>query len=199
MDSPPTYGTRMQPYPNIGKLILASGSPRRRELLGSLGVEFTVEVPDIDESPKPGEAPSAFAERIAEEKALAIPIAPGTTVISADTVVVLDYTILGKPSNPPHAEEMLKALSGKNHEVITAVCVRNSDKCRVFAVCTEVAFRTLTDAEIGNYVASGCPMDKAGAYAIQGGAAHMVRSINGSYTNVVGLPLCELHEALNSF
>ena len=112
---------------------------------------------------------------------------------------MLDGRILGKPRNEDHAVEMLSNLSGKIHEVITGVCIRNRAASRVFSVSTEVVFRELTQPEIASYVASGCPMDKAGAYAIQGGAAHMVCAINGSYTNVVGLPLSELHKALLSF
>jgi septum formation protein len=138
----------MPPYPDLHAVILASASPRRRELLKTLGIDFSV--------------------------------------------------ILGKPANEAHAFEMLSGLSGKVHEVITAVCVKRGPQCRVISVSTEVVFRTLAPEEITAYIASGCPMDKAGAYAIQGGAAHMVRAINGSYTNVVGLPLCELHEMLIS-
>lgn len=189
----------MQAYPNIGRMILASASPRRRELLASLGVDFAVLVPEIDETPRSDEAPVDFAERLAAEKAGAVPCDPETTVIAADTIVVLENRILGKPSDAQDAFEMLNSLSGRRHEVITAVCVKHPARTVVFSVSTSVAFRSLAPAEITAYIASGCPMDKAGAYAIQGGAAHMVRSINGSYTNVVGLPLCELHETLASF
>lgn len=188
----------MQNYPKIGKLILASASPRRRELLGSLGLEFEVRVPDIDESLKEGEAPRNFAERLAEEKSAAITADAGATLVAADTIVVLGDTILGKPHDEEHAFEMLSDLSGKTHEVITGVCVRRGSSANVFSVATKVVFRSLEKAEIIRYIASGCPMDKAGAYAIQGGAAHMVKEIRGSYTNVVGLPLCEVHEALTS-
>lgn len=178
-------------------LILASASPRRRELLASLGVEFRVVVPQIDETPLPGEKPRAFAERLAEEKACAVEA--GGLVIAADTIVVQNGTILGKPTDAAHAAKMLGGLSDNRHEVITGVCVKNTARTMVFSVVTEVAFRVVDRLEIEAYVASGDPMDKAGAYAIQKGAAHMVRSIKGSYTNVVGLPLCELHEALLSF
>jgi len=189
----------MNRYPNIGKVVLASASPRRRELLDSLGLEFTVEVPQIDESLLPGEAARPFVERLALGKAKAIAADPGTVLIAADTIVVQGGAILGKPASEAHAFEMLAKLSGQIHEVITGVCVRRDTLCRVFSVATEVVFRRLEEDEIRAYIASGCPMDKAGAYAIQGGAAHMVRAIRGSYTNVVGLPLCELHEALISF
>jgi septum formation protein len=190
---------RMQPYPKIGRLVLASASPRRRELLASLGVTFTVQVPEIDETPREDEHPRTLAERLATEKAAALPAEPDTTVIAADTLVVLGGIVLGKPGNAAQAAEMLSSLSGQRHEVITGVCVRRMDRCVVFSVSTEVLFRTLSRTEIEAYIASGCPMDKAGAYAIQGGASHMVRAITGSYTNVVGLPLCELHETLASF
>ena len=189
----------MPAYPHLGSIVLASASPRRRELLTSLGVEFTVLVPAIEEIAQPGETPPAFAERLASEKAAAVSADPETTIIAADTIVVQDGNILGKPSDEAHAAEMLSSLSGKTHEVITGVCIRKKAGSRIFSVSTAVEFRELTQAEIADYVNSGCPMDKAGAYAIQGGAAHMVRAINGSYTNVVGLPLCELHKALVSF
>ena len=179
------------------QLILASASPRRRELLASLEVGFRVVIPEIDETPLPGEKPRAFVERLAEEKACAVD-ADGT-VVAADTIVVQNDTILGKPTDAAHAREMLSSLSGKMHEVVTGVCVKSAARTVVFSVATEVAFRTLTADEIARYIATGEPMDKAGAYAIQGGAAHMIRSIQGSYTNVVGLPLCELHETLLSF
>lgn len=178
-------------------LILASASPRRSELLASLGVAFRVIAPEIDETPLPGEKPRPFAERLAEEKACAVE-AEGI-LIAADTIVVQNNALLGKPTDAAHAYEMLASLSGKAHEVITGVCVKSAAQTVVFSVVTEVVFRVLEPEEIEAYVASGDPMDKAGAYAIQGGAAHMVRSINGSYTNVVGLPLCELYDALLSF
>lgn len=189
----------MQNYPEIKTMILASASPRRRELLESLGCRFTVQKPDIDETPRPGERPGPFAERLAKEKAEAIPCDADTVLIAADTIVVQGTTILGKPLDEAHAYEMLSGLSGRTHQVITGVCVRKGTRSSVFSVTTQVIFRPLKKAEIISYIASGCPMDKAGAYAIQGGAAHMVKAINGSYTNVVGLPLCELHEVLISF
>lgn len=190
--------TCMKDYPQIEKLVLASASQRRRDLLSSLGVEFTVQVPEINENLLENEALVRFAERLAGDKSEAVPVEPGTTIIAADTIVVLDHTILGKPSSEDDAFQMLTNLSGKHHEVITAVCVKHGERTVLFSVSTEVVFRSLTSTEINTYIASGCPMDKAGAYAIQGGAAHMVRAINGSYTNVVGLPLCELHETLTS-
>jgi len=178
------------------RILLASASPRRRELLSQLGYAFEVAVPEIDETPLDGEKPRTFAERLAEEKAHAV--AWDGIVIAADTIVVLNDRILGKPTSDSHAREMLQLLSGNEHEVVTAVCVRGNGHNIVFSVATRVTFRNLTDEEIDAYIATGEPMDKAGAYAIQGGAAHMVRSIAGSYTNVVGLPMCELHESLAS-
>ncbi len=189
----------MSLYPNISALILASASPRRRELLASLGLDFTIQTPEIDETPRADELPRSLAERLASEKAEAVRYGPEETVIAADTIVLLEGCILGKPSDEQHALEMLTRLSGKSHQVITAVCIRSAQKSTVFSVSTEVLFRSLMHEEIERYITTGCPMDKAGAYAIQGGAAHMVRAIKGSYTNVVGLPLCELHEALLSF
>lgn len=189
----------MQNYPTIRTLVLASASPRRRELLASLGLNFTIQIPEIDETPKPDEPPRTFAERLAAEKAAAIPADSDTVLIAADTIVVHNHLILGKPRNEAEAFSMLSGLSGDTHEVISAVCVRRGNRVCVFSVSTEVTFRTVEQSEIEAYIKSGCPMDKAGAYAIQGGAAHMVSSIKGSYTNVVGLPLCELHQTLTSY
>ena len=178
-------------------LILASASPRRRELLATLGIDFVVRIPEVDESLNPGEAPRSFAERLAREKAAAV--ACNGVVIAADTIVVHAGKILGKPSEMSEARGMLTTLSGQAHEVITGVCVAGATRVEVFSVVTKVKFRQLTDLEIAAYVATGEPMDKAGSYAIQGGAASMIRTIEGSYTNVVGLPLCELYEVLVSF
>ena len=189
----------MQNYPNIGKLILASASPRRRELLASLGLDFEVRVPDIAEDLNPGEAPRHFAERLAAEKAAEIKAEPDAIIIAADTIVVLGEQILGKPTDDRAAFEMLSALSGQAHEVITGFCVKKGARIEVRSIVTKVIFRTLENDEIERYIATGCPMDKAGSYAIQDGAAPMVKEIQGSYTNVVGLPLCELHELLISF
>ena len=189
----------MQNYPNIGKLVLASASPRRRELLASLGLEFEISVPNIEESSLPNEQPRDFVERLAREKAAAIQADDETVLIAADTIVVQGNRILGKPVDEAEALDMLSGLSGQSHEVITGVCIQKGLSVNVFSVSTHVIFRTVDKQEIIRYIASGCPMDKAGAYAIQGGAAHMVKEIRGSYTNVVGLPLCEVHELLASF
>lgn len=180
------------------KLILASGSPRRQEMIAGLGMEFEIKVPDVDESVRPGERPLAYAERVAADKARAVLAGPDEVILAADTIVVFGEQILGKPQDEQHAREMLQALSGRTHEVITGFCLRSQDKEVVKTVSTEVQFMTLSEMEIAHYVASGEPMDKAGSYGIQGGAAYMVRRIDGSYSNVVGLPLCEVIESLRT-
>lgn len=182
-----------------GRIVLASASPRRLELLASAGVEFEVFASDIPEEPTPGEAPADFSLRLARDKAVAAAArVEGRWFIGADTIVVCDGEIMGKPADGADAVRMLKKLSGVPHEVITAYAIY--DKARDGLLCrpvvTKVFFKGLRDEEIAAYVATGCPMDKAGAYAIQGGAAYMVERIDGSYTNVVGLPLCEVVEDL---
>ena len=181
------------------KIILASASPRRRELLALISPDFDVLVSGIDETALPNEAPQTFAERMATEKAAALELPPDTLIIAADTVVTIHEQILGKPESAQAAIDMLTLLSDKSHHVITGVCIRTPVNFRTFSVSTEVTFRALAPSEIEAYVSTGCPMDKAGAYGIQGGAAPFVRSIHGSYTNVVGLPLCELSEALSHY
>lgn len=185
---------------NEPEIVLASASPRRAELLSLAGIVFRTAPADIPEEPRPDEEPAAYALRLSEEKALesASLEKSGRFFIGADTIVVLDGLIMGKPSDSTDAVAMLKKLSGRTHEVITAYTVldRTSHKKISRAVCTEVVFAPLGLADIERYVYTGCPLDKAGAYAIQGGAAHMVKEIRGSYTNVVGLPTCELRETL---
>jgi len=178
------------------KLILASSSPRRAELLRQAGLDFEIIVPQIDEAPLPGEAPDAFVCRTAREKAESLP-ANSAVILAADTAVVDRVRILGKPVDSEDAKEMLRSLSGRTHEVMTGVCIRFPKKTVCFHVETRVTFRALSEKEITDYVASGEPMDKAGSYAIQGGAAKMVRRVEGSYSNVVGLPLCEVMEILD--
>ena len=179
-------------------LVLASSSPRRRELLSLLGIPFEVIKPEIDEVPHPAETPPAFAERVAEEKALWVRQRVGREplVVAADTIVVLDDAILGKPADADEAAQMLASLSGRSHEVMTGTCLVRHETLVTDVVVTEVQFRELPRAEIEAYVQSGEPMDKAGAYGIQGAACGMVRAIRGSYTNVVGFPLCEITEQL---
>ena len=177
------------------KLILASGSPRRATLLRGAGLDFEIIVPDIDETPLPDEAPDAYVMRTAREKAESIEAADAV-ILAADTAVVDGNRILGKPADADDAAGMLRALSGRTHDVMTGVCLRLSDRTECFHIETRVTFRNLSEEEITAYVAGGEPMDKAGAYAIQGGAEKMVRRVEGSYSNVVGLPLCEVIERL---
>jgi len=179
------------------KLILASGSPRRSELLQQAGLNFEIIVPDIDETPLPAETPAEFVCRTAREKAESIS-ADGSVILAADTAVIDGDRILGKPLNAEDAVAMLRSLSGRTHEVMTGVCIRFLGQTVCFHVETRVTFRNLSEEEIADYVATEEPMDKAGAYAIQGGAAKMVRRVEGSYSNVVGLPLYEVIETLEN-
>lgn len=182
-------------------IVLASASPRRVELLQSAGITVSVQPSGIDESLLPNEAPEAHVMRLAKDKALDVAkLGKGRFFIGADTIVVSEDEIMGKPLDARDAERMLRKLSGKAHQVITGFSVIDalSDTNITTAVKTQVFFKELRDDEIHSYIASGCPFDKAGAYAIQGDAAHMIRKIEGSYTNVVGLPLCEVVEALRT-
>lgn len=186
---------------NHDRIVLASASPRRTELMTLAGIEFSVVPADICEDVLPGEAPTDHVIRLSREKATVVAkTSDGRFFIGADTIVVLDGAILGKPVDAADALRMLSGLSDRDHEVITGFTV--FDKANgVYisrSVSTEVTFKKLEEKEIAAYIASGCPMDKAGAYAIQGGAVHFVRSINGSYTNVIGLPMTELYEMLQT-
>jgi len=181
------------------EVILASASPRRSELLESAGIAFQVVPGEIDESPLPGELPADHVQRLSREKAIDVAErTEGRYFIGADTIVVCDGEIMGKPKDSADAFRMLRKLSGIPHEVITGYTVydKKRDGFLTAAVTTKVYFKSLRDEEIDAYIATGCPFDKAGAYAIQGGAAYMVRKIDGSYSNVVGLPLCEVVETL---
>jgi len=181
-------------------LILASASPRRRELLQQIGVQFRVQVADIDETPQAGETPAAYVARLALGKAQKVAAAnPGCVVLGSDTTVVLDDEILGKPENADDAARMLAALAGRRHQVMTAVALVKDDQQRVQTVITNVHFAPLTAAQITAYVATGEPADKAGAYGIQGLGAVLVDAIEGSYSNVVGLPLTETAAMLQEF
>lgn len=183
-------------------IVLASASPRRREILATLGIPFRVELADIDESTVPGEPADRYVVRLAREKALAVAerVAPGPCVLAADTSVVVDGAILGKPHDDDDARRMLRALSGRPHEVLTGVAVlATADRSWTHrCVATEVFFRALDEGEIDRYVASGEGRDKAGGYAIQGLGMGLVREIRGSYTNVVGLPAAEVVELLRA-
>lgn len=185
--------------PNHGTIILASASPRRSELMALAGIGFSVVPADIDEAVLPGEEPSEHVMRLSREKADAVAdTTSGRFFIGADTVVVLDGGIMGKPADDAEAFRMLSALSGRSHEVVTGFSVfdKVSGIHLTRSVCTEVTFKELSAGEIRAYIATGCPLDKAGAYAMQGGAVHFIRTICGSYTNVIGLPMTELYEAL---
>lgn len=178
------------------QLILASQSPRRQELLKLFGVPFRVEAADIDESMDKTARPFDEVARVSLCKALAVARDADDVVIAADTIVVCAGRVLGKPKSAQEAAQMLRLLSGRDHQVMTGVSVlRGTRKC-VFTEVTDLHFRTLSDAEIDRYVRSGEPMDKAGAYGIQGGAALFCEKIHGDYYNVMGLPVCRLGTVL---
>lgn len=182
-------------FRNLAPLILASASPRRREMLASLGLDFRVEAADADERVQAGEGSRAFVVRVAQDKAMLVADRhPGVWVLGADTVVVLDGDILGKPVDAEDAVVMLKRLVGREHEVWTGFCLYragdDAPHCR--AVKTDVRFAELPDPVIRAYVRSGDPLDKAGGYGIQSLGGFMVAGIRGSYSNVVGLPLAEV-------
>lgn len=179
-------------------LILASQSPRRKALLEQLSVPFTIRVADIDETMDASLPPQQEVARVSRNKAFAVPRTPADVVISADTIVVCGNQVLGKPKDEADAYRMLRLLSGNCHQVMTGVTVLKADACQSFTEITDIYFRELTEAEIRRYIASGEPMDKAGAYGIQSGAASFVRRLEGDYYNVVGLPLCRLWQTLVS-
>jgi septum formation protein len=170
-------------------LVLASQSPRRRELLGCAGIPFVVRPAIVDEARIGEEDPGEHVCRLAREKAQAVACAPGEIVLGADTVVAIDGDVLGKPSDPEDAARMLRRLSGRTHEVVTGICLRTSNRLILDKESTRVRFVRLSEEEIAAYAASGEPMDKAGAYAIQGRASRFVDRIEGCYFNVVGLPV----------
>ncbi len=177
-------------------LILASQSPRRRELLGLFHIPFTVRVADIDETMDPLANPADEVARVSLAKAQAISCSPGDVVIAADTIVVLGSRVLGKPADPEDAAAMLRALSGRDHQVMTGVTVMRDGRYLTHTEITDIHFRPLCDSEIARYVATGEPMDKAGAYGIQGGAALFAEKMAGDYYNVMGLPVCRLWQML---
>jgi len=177
-------------------LVLASASPRRRALLQGLGVAFEAVAPGVDESVRAGEPPRDYVLRVAVEKAAqGARLRPGALVLAADTSVVLEDRILGKPSGEAEAREMVRALSGRRHSVLTGVALDGAAKAAA-VVETAVWFRPLAEAEIAWYASTGEPLDKAGAYAIQGAGGVLVQRIEGSASNVVGLPLAETAELL---
>lgn len=174
-------------------LVLASNSPRRKEILTAAGIPFVSRAPNIAEQRRPNERPLAYVRRLAEEKAYAIPISPGEIILAADTTVVFQEQILEKPRDQADALRMLRLLSGHEHRVITGICLRTADAKIIDVAITKVRFLPMTEQELADYVASGEPMDKAGAYAIQGRASKFIDRIEGCYFNVVGLPVSLLH------
>jgi septum formation protein len=202
------------PLVSVPELILASASPRRRALLAILGISFRVAAADIDERARPGESPAALVTRLAETKALTVarrgvaasglrqgttPTRSGPPVLAADTEVELNGAVLGKPADDDAARSMLLALRDRPHRVLTGLALADGDRIAWSSVVeTTVWMRPYTDDEIAAYIASGRPLDKAGAYGIQDAEFQPVARIEGCYTNVVGLPLCEVRRALSS-
>ncbi|MBA1427643.1 septum formation inhibitor Maf [Pseudomonas fluorescens] len=187
----------------MNTLYLASGSPRRRELLTQIGVPFTVVSAVIDETPLTNETPVAYVERLARSKAAAGFAALGQTtgicVLGADTAVIVNGKILGKPVDQADALAMLMALAGREHEVLTAIALNDGQRCETRCVSSRVAFRDISVQEATTYWHSGEPRDKAGGYAIQGLGSVFVTGLNGSYSAVVGLPVCETAQLLSQF
>jgi septum formation protein len=177
-------------------LVLASKSPRRQQILRDAGISFVVRAADIPEERRPNESPFDYVRRLAQEKAGAVPIHPGEVVLSADTVVVIDGQVLEKPRDVSDALRMLRLLSGREHQVITGICLRSESPNIIDTASTRVRFVPLTEDELQSYAASGEPMDKAGAYAIQGLASKFIDRIEGDYFNVVGLPVALVYRHL---
>ena len=177
-------------------LLLASASPRRRELLARVGIALDVRPADVDETPRAGEEPRAYVARIAAAKAAAVARAPGQFVLAADTTVTIDGAILGKADDAREASAMVRRLAGRTHQVITGFAIAGDGVAIAREVTSDVEFVALGDAAIADYVASGEWRGKAGAYAVQGIGAALVRAVRGSVTNVIGLPLAEVLEAL---
>ena len=180
------------------QLILASQSPRRKELLGLFHIPFTVQVADIDEAMDPSKSPQEEVSRVSRLKALAVAGNSEDVIIAADTIVVLEGNVLGKPVDRRDAIRMLTALSGRDHQVMTGVTVVRGSRILTHTEVTDIHFRPLSQAEILRYVDTGEPMDKAGSYGIQGGAALFVEKMHGDYYNVMGLPVCRLWQMLHA-
>ena len=179
------------------QLILASQSPRRKELLGLFHIPFTVRIADIDETMDPAKAPYDEVARVSLLKAKAVEANAEDVVIAADTIVVCDGKTLGKPHSEEEAAGMLRLLSGRDHQVMTGMTVLRGNAHKSITEVTDIHFRALSETEIARYVASGEPMDKAGAYGIQGGAALFAEKMVGDYYNVMGLPVCRLWQLLS--
>jgi septum formation protein len=178
-------------------LVLASASPRRQELLRNAGIPFIVQPANIPETPQPNESPKAYAERLAREKASVVfQTNSANFVLGADTIVLVDDKVLGKPRDGEDAARMLRLLSGRSHQVITGVCLLGPRFADVRSESTLVEMQNLQEEEVAKYVASGEPMDKAGAYAIQGWASRWISRIEGDYFNVVGLPISLVYRML---
>ena len=173
-------------------VILASQSPRRKELMGLFHIPFTIQVPDADETMDPGVSAAEAVAMVSRRKAEAVKREPGDVVIAADTIVVCDGQILGKPRDEADAFRMLHLLSGRDHQVMTGMSVLRGDRCLTHTEVTHIHFRNLSEKEISAYIATKEPMDKAGAYGIQGGAALFAEQMVGDYYNVMGLPVCRL-------
>lgn len=178
------------------QLILASASPRRKALLSLFGIPFTVRAADIDETMDPGKPPFDEVARVSRSKALAVRRGEEDIVIAADTIVVCQGKVLGKPHSEDEAADMLRLLSGRDHQVMTGCTILYGDRVEAFTEVTSLHFRPLSEKEIQKYVQSGEPMDKAGSYGIQGGAALFCEKLEGDYYNVMGLPVCRLYETL---
>lgn len=180
----------------FGTLVLASQSPRRSELLRQAGIPFVVRVAAVDETPLEGERPEEYVVRLAERKAMAVEAAPEEIVLGADTTVVVGGAMLGKPSSQAEARHMLVRLAGRRHEVLTGICLRHGGRVVRDWSATQVWFSAMSRREIRAYAAGGEPMDKAGAYAVQGLASRYVERIEGCYFNVVGLPVALVYHHL---
>ena len=178
------------------ELILASQSPRRRELLGLFRLPFIIRVADIDETMDSAADPRNEVARVSREKALAVTRGAEDIVVAADTIVVCENKVLGKPKSKEEAGSMLSLLSGRDHQVMTGMTVLRGERCLSCTEVTDIHFRELSEKEIAAYVATGEPMDKAGAYGIQGGAALFAEKMVGDYYNVMGLPVCKLRQML---
>lgn len=178
------------------QLILASASPRRKALLSLFGIPFTVRAADIDETMDPEKPPFDEVARVSRSKALSVSRGEEDVVIAADTIVVCQGRVLGKPHSEAEAASMLRLLSGRDHQVMTGCTILYGDRVETFTEVTNLHFRPLSEKEIQKYVQSGEPMDKAGAYGIQGGAALFCEKLEGDYYNVMGLPVCRLYETL---
>ena len=179
-------------------LVLASRSPRRNEILRQAGIPFIVRVAQVDETALAGEPAERYVARLAEAKARAVPAGAEEIVLGADTTVAIDHHVLGKPEDEADARRMLALLSGRRHEVLTGVCLRRGESFTTAVESTAVWFAPLTEREIAGYAASGEPMDKAGAYAIQGLASKFIERIEGCYYNVVGLPVALVYRMLRT-